>query len=141
MKPGENRNILKHQHKMINNQRHYAFYGSLRKGMENFYPYKNSLNFLETIELKGYRMYSLADYPYAVRTGDNEDKIIADLFTIKDAATEQSIHKMEIEAGYIFANVTIGNIKFGIYLFEKAGGGDPEVKDGDWSNFRKVTGF
>jgi gamma-glutamylcyclotransferase (GGCT)/AIG2-like uncharacterized protein YtfP len=103
--------------------------------------YKNHLNYLGKEELKGFKMFSLGDYPYIVKTENSGDRIIAELFQITNHETEQTIYELEIGAGYIFSEVEIGNIKFGIYLFESSAIGDPEVRDGDWSTFRKLQGF
>jgi len=86
-------------------------------------------------------MYSLAEYPYIIRTGNSVDKIVAELFAITNAETERTIHEMELDVGYIFSEVEIADIKFGIYVFRSAGANDNEVKLGDWSAFRKLTGF
>lgn len=125
----------------MNTDSQYAFYGSLRKGMENYDACKNDLKYLFTTKLQGFKMYSLVEYPYVVRTEDPRDRIIVDLFRITSRDTEQNIYKMEIDAGYIFSEVIIGGIKFGIYVFETAGTLDPEVLDGDWIEFRKISHF
>lgn len=125
----------------MNTDSQYAFYGSLRKGMENHYAYENDLKYLFTTKLPGFKMYSLGEYPYVVRTEDPRDSIIVELFRITSKDTEQNIYKMEIDAGYIFSEVIIGSIKFGIYVFETAGSLDPEVVHGDWIEFRKISHF
>lgn len=109
--------------------------------MENYHVYENDLKYLATTELSGFRMYSLAEYPYVIRTENPDHKITVDLFRITSDQTEQTIHEMEIEAGYIFSDVLVDNIKFGIYLFETAGWADPEIKGGDWIGFRKGSHF
>lgn len=119
----------------------YAFYGSLRQGMENYHAYQDDLRYIATTELSGFKMYSLSEYPYVVRTGDPDHKIIVDLFRITNESTEQNIHQMEIDAGYIFSEVSISDTKFGIYLFETPGPSDPEVRGGDWTGFRKSAHF
>jgi gamma-glutamylcyclotransferase (GGCT)/AIG2-like uncharacterized protein YtfP len=86
-------------------------------------------------------MYSLREYPYIIKSEKLVDTIVADLFKITSAETEQMIHEMELEAGYVFSEVEIADIKFGIYLFKAKNDNHPEVGSGDWSSFRKLTGF
>ena len=109
--------------------------------MENYRLFENDLNFLRTIELGGFKMFSLGPYPYIIRTGNSDDKIVGDLFKVTNIETEQTIHKMELDAGYIFSEVEIAGIKFGIYLLEAANADNPEVRNGDWSAFRKLSRF
>lgn len=125
----------------MNKDSYYAFYGTLRQGMENYQVYENDLTYLSTIELSGFKMYSLVEYPYVVRTSDPDNTIVVDLFRITNRSTEQNIHEMEIDAGYIFSEVIISDTKFGIYLFEKADPSDPEVRTGDWIGFRNASHF
>ncbi len=66
----------------MNSEGGYAFYGSLREGLENYALYRDDLGFLETVELCGFKMDSLGDYPYVVQTGDFVDSIVVDLLTI-----------------------------------------------------------
>ncbi|MGC3948709.1 MAG: gamma-glutamylcyclotransferase family protein [Chryseolinea sp.] len=110
----------------------YAFYGTLRIGMENHQVFAKTLVHLKTVTLNGYRMYSLGEYPYVIRTGLQKDCIIVDLFRLTSDLTEQMIYEMEIDAGYVRSTVTIDGIKFGIYLFEKSMSDDEHVEGGDW---------
>jgi hypothetical protein len=48
---------------------------------------------------------------------------------------------MEMDAGYIFSEIEIAHIKFGIYLFETVRADNAEVTGGDWSTYRKLSGF
>jgi len=125
----------------MNKNSQYAFYGSLRRGMENYRLFESDLNFLRTVELGGFKMFSLGPYPYIIRTGNSEDKIVGDLFIVTNRETEQTIHKMELDAGYIFSEVEIAGNKFGIYLLEATNADHPEVGGGDWSTFRKLSRF
>jgi len=114
----------------------YAFYGSLRKGMDNHAHYAKDLHYARTVVLKGYAMYSLTDYPYAVKTDDPRDTIVAELYAIVDPQTEQNIHDMEIDAGYIFSEEEMTEGKFGIYIFAAPGDHDKRVPGGDWVAYR-----
>lgn len=125
----------------MNQQSQYAFYGSLRRGMENYRLYEKDLRYIRTVTLEGFKMFSLTDYPYVVRTGRSQDTIVVELFRVSNPQTEQIIHQMELEADYIFSEVEIEGIKFGIYLFEAPYPGDPEVGSGDWSFFKGSGDF
>jgi gamma-glutamylcyclotransferase (GGCT)/AIG2-like uncharacterized protein YtfP len=125
----------------MNSDSQYAFYGTLRRGEENYALYRQDLIYLRTVILPGYKMYSLREYPYIIKSEKLVDTIVADLFKITSAETEQMIHEMELEAGYVFSEVEIADIKFGIYLFKAKNDNHPEVGSGDWSSFRKLTGF
>ena len=118
----------------------YAFYGSLRQGMDNHAHYAKGLHYVRTIILKGYALYSLIDYPYAVKTGDLSDTVVAELYTIPDPQTKQNIHDMEIDAGYIFLEEEIAEGKFGIYIFAAPGDHDTRVPGGDWVAYRLALG-
>ncbi|MEJ1237780.1 gamma-glutamylcyclotransferase [Chryseolinea sp. T2] len=119
----------------------YAFYGTLRMGMENHQVFAKTLVYLKTTTLQGYRMYSLAEYPYVIRTGVESDSIVVDLFQITSGNTEEMIYEMEIDAGYVLSTVTIEGIKFGIYLFETTMTDDEVVEGGDWVSYTKSQFF
>ena len=119
----------------------YAFYGTLRMGMENHQVFAKTLVYLKTTMLKGYRMYSLSEYPYVIRTGAESDFIIVDLFQITSDKTEEMIYEMEVDAGYVLSAVTIDGIKFGIYLFETTMSDDEYLEGGDWVSYTKSQFF
>jgi gamma-glutamylcyclotransferase (GGCT)/AIG2-like uncharacterized protein YtfP len=119
----------------------YAFYGSLRDGLENHIGYASSLKRVGITVIPGYKMYSLHEYPYAVRTGDETNLIVAELFEITDAETEQMIYEMEIDAGYILSEVVIDNTIFGIFLFEQPDPAHPFVAHGDWRLYLEQSRF
>lgn len=112
--------------------RYYAFYGTLRLGMENHRAFAKTLDYLTTVTLRGYRMYSLLEYPYAIYTGDEHDLIVAELFKVTALATEEMIHEMEVDAGYILSSVIIDGSKFGLYIFQANDPTHEPIPDGDW---------
>ena len=116
----------------------YAFYGSLMRGMENYARYEKHLKFLRKVRLEGFKMFSLEQYPYVIRTADSDHKIVAELYKVTDEKTEQSIHEMELEEGYIFSEVDIEDNKFGIYLFHSQVSNSAPVINGDWRSYRKL---
>ena len=111
---------------------YYAFYGTLRQGMENHQAFANALSYLKTVTVKGYRMYSLGEYPYAIYTNLASDQIVVDLFHVTGFEAEEMIYKMEIDADYILSSVVIDGNKFGIYLFVGNRDGDEHLPGGDW---------
>lgn len=120
---------------------YYAFYGTLRQGMENYLAFAKTLSYLKTVTLEGYRMYSLIEYPYVVNTKDPNDVIVADLFQIVSHDTEEMIYEMEVDAGYIRSSLVIDGDKFGIYIFESEGAGDEYLAGGDWVRHARGLSF
>ena len=125
----------------MNRNSQYAFYGSLMMGMENYVLYGKHLKFLRTVQLEGFRMFTLKQYPYVIRSNDFNHRIAAELYKVIDPKTEQSIHEMELEEGYIFSEVDIAGDKFGIYLFDNHVVDSAEVINGDWRSYRKLQRF
>jgi gamma-glutamylcyclotransferase (GGCT)/AIG2-like uncharacterized protein YtfP len=107
------------------------------KGMENHIPYQDHLEFLGMVKLPGFKMYSMEQYPYVVRSNNADHTIVAELYKVVDAKTEQSIHELELDEGYIFSEVDIADDKFGIYVFDEPVINSVEVVDGDWRSYRK----
>jgi gamma-glutamylcyclotransferase (GGCT)/AIG2-like uncharacterized protein YtfP len=110
-------------------------------GMENYAHYERHLKYLGKTLLQGFRMYSLKQYPYVIKTNDSRNIITAELYKIMDEKTEQSIHEMELDEGYIFSEVNIADDKFGIYLFESHVVNTPEIINGDWRSYRNLQRF
>src|SRR6187549_2926460 len=127
--------------KAMNEDRLYAFYGSLRLGMENYNRFKDGLEFLRKEELRGFKLFSLTDYPYAIATENPADCMVVELFKITNSKTEELIHEVEMNAGYIFANIEIAKQKFGIYLFTEAKANDVCVESGDWVIYKQALAF
>lgn len=112
----------------------YAFYGSLRRGMENFEQFRHGLRFRFQTVIAGYRLHAMSHYPYAVYTGREEDKMTVEIFEITNAGVEKEIHALETRVGYILDTVSIEGVPTGIYLFPQAGP-EPLVQEGDWVKF------
>jgi gamma-glutamylcyclotransferase (GGCT)/AIG2-like uncharacterized protein YtfP len=125
----------------MNDRGCYAFYGSLRKGMENYNRFKDGLEFIRKVELRGFKIFPLIDYPYAIATKNQNDIITVELFKITNHKTEELIHQVEMDAGYIFTNVEIAKEKFGIYLFSEAKANDTCVESGDWVVYKQSLAF
>lgn len=118
----------------------YAFYGTLRIGMENYVLFERGMKFLEKVVLNGFRLISLGEYPYAIKSPNPDHVITAELFQLEDS-TARLIHEMELEAGYYYDELRIGRNKYGIYLFSEANPFDEEITSGDWVSFVARRGF
>lgn len=116
----------------------FAFYGSLRRGMENHILHRDHLKYLFSARLRGYSLYSRGEFPVAVKSSNLNDSIVVELFTIADRTTREMIHKLEMDEGYYFEVITVDTTEAGIYLFK-----DPEnyqpVRSGDWVSFFRET--
>ncbi len=119
----------------------YAFYGTLRKGMENFAAFANDLEFVDLKVLSGFQMYALPDYPYVVETKNPDHTIVTELFRVKNLETEQSIIDLEFDAGYILSMLALAEGKFGIFVFPEVSTHNLLIADGDWLNYRQSIGF
>ena len=118
----------------------YVFYGTLRLGMENHALYSDGMNYIDTVTLQGYRLISLGEYPYAVWTGDPANKIKVELFRLAEEHAK-AIYDMEIEAGYYYEDIQIGQKKYGIFLFSQANPDDEEISSGDWAKYVRERGI
>ncbi|MCB0487426.1 MAG: gamma-glutamylcyclotransferase family protein [Cyclobacteriaceae bacterium] len=112
----------------------FAFYGSLRIGMSNYDQYASSMSYQRATRISGYRMYSLGDYPYIVKSENHGDKIVVEIFKSDNEDIKMKIHKLEIDAGYFYEIINLDGDDVGIYLFEQPGN-DPWVKSGNWVQF------
>lgn len=112
----------------------FAFYGSLRRGMENYRRYQDNLRYLGTQRIQGFSLFALKDYPYAIRVSDPESEIVIEVFQIPDAGIREEIHQLELEAGYTLEIIQLLGINTGIYLYEKCVN-NLRVEGGDWVKF------
>lgn len=122
----------------MNRHGRYAYYGTLRQGMEYHSIYRQGMRYLRSVVLDGYRLFSLGDYPYAIRSANGS--IIADLYEVEEKIAE-IIHQMEIEAGYHYDEIIIDSASFGIYLFATPGDDGTEIRSGDWVRYAREIGF
>lgn len=112
----------------------YAFYGSLRRGMRLHNQFKCDLHYSHSIWLKGYDLYSLGNYPFAVRSSDPSRKILIEVTRILNAETEKSIYDIEIAAGYYAEKIQVGDDLVTIFLFEEVAN-NMRIDSGDWVIF------
>lgn len=111
----------------------FAFYGSLRRGMENHALHASHLKYLFSARLSGFKLYSRGEFPVAVRSSAS-DSIVVEVFRIDDFSTREMIHKLEMDEGYVFESIVIGGVEAGIYLFREPGNYQ-QVDGGDWVTF------
>ena len=107
-------------------------YGSLRKGEFNFDRFgKDTIKYITTKTIKGYKMYSLGFYPFLIFTGNKEDEVTCDVLETYPEIFEE-IKNMEYEAGYI--DTTEENLPLFIMEFTNCNILQrlPEIKSGDW---------
>lgn len=107
--------------------------------MSNHAIYADHLQYIETKRIAGFALYSLEAYPYAIRSGNNADTIVIEIFKITDPATRRDIHLLELDAGYVFEVIEVHNKKIGIYLFEMPAN-NIKVESGDWVEFFGLKG-
>lgn len=112
----------------------YALYGSLRKGMSNRIHFAHAMEYVETVEIAGFRMHALQHYPYVVETGRPTDTIVAELTRITDERTEREMVEFEASVGYVLKQIHVGGLTVGIFVFS-ADGPEPPVPGGDWVRY------
>jgi len=116
----------------------YAFYGSLRRGMNNHERYKEALDYLFSARLKGFKLYSRGQYPCVSRSSNN-NSVVMEVFRVTDRDFETRIHELEMSEGYVYEETIVGEKKVGIYVFENVENFQ-EVIDGDWVTFFRGRG-
>ncbi len=112
----------------------YAFYGSLRKGMDLYKKFEFDLQYKFSLWLPGYDLYSLGPYPCAIKSKNSGSKILIEVMHITSPMAEQKIFDIERNAGYYFEEVTIGKQLVGMFLYEHSAN-YPKVLHGDWVTF------
>ena len=118
----------------MNSDSTYAFYGSLRKGMINYEIYKHGLEYQYSINLEGFKLYALKNYPFAVKTNQPNDSIFVEIFKIFNPEVEERINQLELSVGYHYDEVIVNANAVGIYLFHQPEN-YTEVVGGDWVKF------
>ncbi len=112
----------------------YAFYGSLRRGMRLHKQFKTTLRYSYSAWLKGYDLYSLGNYPIAVKSFDPAHQILVEVTRISDEETEKDIHQIEIDAGYYTEKIQIGDDEVIIFLHDEVAN-NLRIDSGDWVTF------
>ncbi len=112
----------------------YAFYGSLRRGMRLRKQFRTDLRYSYSAWLKGYALYSLGNYPFAVKSQDGKHKILVEVTQILHLETEKTIIDIETQAGYQAEKIEVGEDLVTIFLFEQAAN-NLRIDSGDWVSF------
>jgi gamma-glutamylcyclotransferase (GGCT)/AIG2-like uncharacterized protein YtfP len=112
----------------------FAFYGSLRKNMPLYDQFRYGLNYKFSSWISGYQLFSLGDFPCAVKSGKDADKMLIEIFEITDQQVVKEIDDIEIGYGYYRDEVEIDGVRALIYLFKDAAN-YPPVLQGDWVKF------
>jgi gamma-glutamylcyclotransferase (GGCT)/AIG2-like uncharacterized protein YtfP len=115
----------------------FAFYGSLRRGMENHALHAAHLKYLFSARLSGYSLYSRGEFPVAVKSSAT-DSIVVEVFRVGDQSTREMIHKLEMDEGYYLEVIQISGVEAGIYMFREPGNYQ-HVTGGDWVTFFRET--
>jgi gamma-glutamylcyclotransferase (GGCT)/AIG2-like uncharacterized protein YtfP len=113
----------------------YAFYGSLRRGMRLYNQFAGSLHYQYSAWLNGYELYSLGNYPYAVKSDNPKSKILVEVFSISDEEAEKEIQEIEKGAGYFSDRVMFGKKSLNIFLYQEPVTNNMRVESGDWVSF------
>lgn len=119
----------------------YAFYGTLRLKMENFIPFADQIEYIKTVTIKGYKMYSLGDYPYILKTGLESDRIVCDLCRVANSSVCREIDEMEITAGYECEDIEVDGEFFRIFVYKNYIPGTPQILSGDWVRLMNENNF
>jgi len=119
----------------------YLFYGTLRTGMSNYQHFKEDLVSIGMVTLRGFKLFSKKDYPYAIISDSRSDTIIAEKMKVRSITAQRAIYRLEMEAGYYYDELLIDSQKFGIFLYSQRNRNDPQIIDGDWVNYITNTNF
>ncbi len=112
----------------------YAFYGSLRRGLHNYERFELHLRYHFSCWIKGYQLYSFGEFPFAVKTNNDKDQILIEIFEINDVEIQKQIDELELGYGYFMEAIMIDKQSVKIYLLEK-NTNYPLVIGGDWVKF------
>jgi gamma-glutamylcyclotransferase (GGCT)/AIG2-like uncharacterized protein YtfP len=113
----------------------FAFYGSLRRGMRLYNQFHFALQYHYSAWLKGYELYSLGNYPYAVKSAIPDRKILVEIFSITEPEVEKEIFDLEVGAGYHLVKQTFDDRVINIFLYDDTSANNMRVHSGDWVTF------
>jgi gamma-glutamylcyclotransferase (GGCT)/AIG2-like uncharacterized protein YtfP len=112
----------------------YAFYGSLRRGLENYETYQSHLHYQFNCWINGFQLFSMGDFPFAIKTDKGSDKILVEVFEITDVETQNKIDELELNYDYYIDTILIDKMPVKIYLMKNSAN-YPPVIGGDWVKF------
>lgn len=115
------------------------FYGSIRKNQYNHREIEKVADFKGMTAIKGFKLLSLGSYPCVIPSDNKDDKVIGEVYTIKDIEKIKSIDRLELNFGYKRAKqkVTIGSgDKVEVLFYEFKNPDEVKncrvVESGDW---------
>lgn len=116
-----------------------AAYGSLRKSCYNFVAFERyfggqNFKWVETLEVGGFKLYSLGLYP-AVKLGKPKDKLTIDILEMTPEVFER-ITSMESGAGYKPLTLQIKEYNdITMFIYAQHVSELTKVPDGDWVKY------
>ena len=120
----------------------YAVYGTLRLNQGNYnwcLKNKENVSFVETKRIKGYRMFSLGNFP-GVREDENSE-ITVDIFDVNNDDVVRNLDGLEgyrknDERNSMYLKRKTNNDEF-IYIWNCKDEGIEEISNGDWVEYNK----
>lgn len=113
----------------------YAFYGSLRRGMRLYNQFHYFMHYHYSAWLTGYELYSLGNYPYAVKSSNPDRKLLVEIVSFSEPAIEKEILELENGAGYHLVQQPFGADLINIFLYDTEPANNMRVVSGDWVTF------
>jgi gamma-glutamylcyclotransferase (GGCT)/AIG2-like uncharacterized protein YtfP len=122
---------------MENKKNLIAVYGSLRLGDYNYKYFENGLSHQGRGLASGVKLYSLGAYPCIVKSGNEKDTVVVDVFEVVDTITSRRIDGMEYGAGYYSDNLEVtfedgSKAKIKAYLYKQEPKWGTPIDGGDW---------
>lgn len=118
-------------------QRRIAVYGSLRLEEYNYNYFKtrygNGINYIKTMVINGYKLYSLGSYPGIKETSDNTE-LTVDILEVSEDVYDM-ITDMELCSGYKIKKLNIDEQDTVLYVYTSSTKECKLVESGDWSNY------
>lgn len=116
-----------------------ATYGSLRLGHYNHASFSRDydIQHIETKTITGWKLFSFGAYPGAIQTGNEEDKMVVDVFNV-DEDCKKSMDGMELGAGYNIIDIGENEDTVHIYEHKQAREYGSYVESGDWSQYKNI---
>ncbi len=127
----------------------FFIYGSLRKGCYNHSMIEGKSVFKGKARVLGYALFSLGSYPAVFPTNSKFDSVIGELYQIEDDFIRESIHNMELGAGYklvtekCYPNGNKDDPKYiSFYVYKNPSVVlNKKVESGDWVDELKAMGW
>jgi gamma-glutamylcyclotransferase (GGCT)/AIG2-like uncharacterized protein YtfP len=88
-------------------------YGTLKRFQKHYYQFEmdKKTNYVYTCCLRKYKMYELNGEPFIIETEDEKDKIVGDLFEVKDVSVLEPICNRHFSDDYIEKEVDVHEYK------------------------------